>query len=247
MESPASALTRGLENTKSETQELWTPNTTPSNSVEAMEATEYSTKIPIANAAKEMLARSSTKGSLISKSYSLLNVNSFDERVTDFDFSQFEEFDRMDAEMEKNMLAGGKEIVNILEDGNCLFRSVAQAIYSDQERHMDVRSACMDYIQDHKEDFELFLCEEFDSYVARKRREREYGSEIELMAISCQLQRPIHVYRYSDVPTTQYEPVLTGSPIPISLSYHRNVHYNLLQNKPKEESRPGSDIFEMNE
>ena len=32
------------------------------------------------------------------------------------------------------------------QDGNCLFRAVADQVYGDQEMHAVVRSHCMDYI-----------------------------------------------------------------------------------------------------
>jgi len=233
----------------------WTPETTPSTSLEQPTRTDYAEKIPInaANAAKEMLARSSTHGSLM-QSNSLLSVNSFDERVAEFDFAQFEMFDQLDADLDKQMTEKGKRIVKILEDGSCMFRAVAEALWNDQERHMQVRTACMDYMEQHRDEFELFCTENWERYVARKRRDREFGNELELMAIACQLKRPIHVYRYSETPTTVYEPTEQHvDSTPIALTYHRNIHYNLLQDvkaKPeaeKEDSRPGSDIFEMNE
>lgn len=40
----------------------------------------------------------------------------------------------------------GYEIKNMNEDGACLFRSIADQVYGDQEFHFQVRQDCMNYI-----------------------------------------------------------------------------------------------------
>lgn len=40
----------------------------------------------------------------------------------------------------------GFEIKQMNEDGACLFRSIADQVYGDQELHFTVRTYCMDYI-----------------------------------------------------------------------------------------------------
>lgn len=40
----------------------------------------------------------------------------------------------------------GWEIKQINEDGACLFRSIADQVYGDQEFHHQVRQDCMNYI-----------------------------------------------------------------------------------------------------
>ena len=40
-------------------------------------------------------------------------------------------------------------------DGNCLFRSVAYLIYGDEERHMEVRGKCYDYMDANQEFFSM--------------------------------------------------------------------------------------------
>lgn len=46
----------------------------------------------------------------------------------------------------------GFEIKQMNEDGACLFRSIADQVYGDQELHFTVRTYCMDYI------VKFFLC-----------------------------------------------------------------------------------------
>lgn len=40
----------------------------------------------------------------------------------------------------------GFEIKQMNEDGACLFRSIADQVYGDQESHTQVRQDCMNYI-----------------------------------------------------------------------------------------------------
>lgn len=56
-------------------------------------------------------------------------------------------------------------------DGNCMFRSICDQLYSDSSRHMEVREKIMDYIEDEKAHFSLFIedDETFEDYVNRMR------------------------------------------------------------------------------
>ena len=57
-------------------------------------------------------------------------------------------------------------------DGNCMFRSIADQIYGDEEMHIVTREMCMDYMEQNRGHFEQFIAnEEFSDYVARKRRD----------------------------------------------------------------------------
>lgn len=57
-------------------------------------------------------------------------------------------------------------------DGNCMFRSIADQIYGDEEMHELTREMCMDYMEQNRGHFEQFIAnEEFSDYIARKRRD----------------------------------------------------------------------------
>lgn len=47
---------------------------------------------------------------------------------------------------QKDMLATGKQIIEVGDDGNCLFRSIALQAYGDEDQHRLVRIKCMEYI-----------------------------------------------------------------------------------------------------
>ena len=57
-------------------------------------------------------------------------------------------------------------------DGNCMFRSIADQIYGDEEMHAVTRELCMDHMEQSRAHFEQFIAnEEFSDYIARKRRD----------------------------------------------------------------------------
>ena len=55
-------------------------------------------------------------------------------------------FLQRDRRFEKLMRKRGFIIKQMGQDGACLFRSVADQVYGDQEMHAVVRNHCMDYI-----------------------------------------------------------------------------------------------------
>ncbi|KAG6475371.1 hypothetical protein ZIOFF_064589 [Zingiber officinale] len=65
----------------------------------------------------------------------------------------------------------GFEVRKMLEDGNCLFRAVADQVYGDAEAYDMARQMCVDYLV--------------------------YGNNIEIQAFAEMYNRPIHIYSYS--------------------------------------------------
>lgn len=84
---------------------------------------------------------------------------------------------------------GSKSVITMAADGNCLFRSVSDQLYHDHGKYHDVvRGEICDYLQDHADEFRLFLvlddedareeedATDFDQYVANMRRLGEWGT-----------------------------------------------------------------------
>ncbi|XP_018573122.1 OTU domain-containing protein 5-B isoform X1 [Anoplophora glabripennis] len=145
-----------------------------------------------------------------------------------------EEWQKRDAIFARCMSNLGFEIKNMNEDGACLFRSIADQVYGDQEFHFQVRQDCMNYIVQNRDYFEPYVTEDFDKYVARKRTWHVHGNHLEIQAMSELYNRTIEVYCY------QIEPInifncsrLINSYEPIRLSYHRMCHYNSISNPNK--------------
>ncbi|CAD7971260.1 unnamed protein product [Amoebophrya sp. A25] len=97
-------------------------------------------------------------------------------------------------EAERRALAGylsarGLQMLEIAEDGNCLFRSFARQIYGvdDVSHYSAVRDRCADALVANREEYELFLDEDgdgpFDTYVADLRKDGTWGGQLEILAL----------------------------------------------------------------
>ncbi|KAK6163562.1 hypothetical protein DH2020_000426 [Rehmannia glutinosa] len=122
----------------------------------------------------------------------------------------------------------GLEVRKMLEDGNCLFRAVADQVYGDSELYDLVRQMCIDYMERERDHFSQFITEGFTSYCKRKRRDKVYGNNIEIQALSEMYNRPIHIYSYSTEPINIFHGSYNTDTPPIRLSYHHGNHYNSL-------------------
>ncbi|CAA6663748.1 unnamed protein product [Spirodela intermedia] len=120
----------------------------------------------------------------------------------------------------------GYEVKRMLEDGNCLFRAVADQVYGDPEAFDMVRQMCIDYMERERDHFSQFVTEGFTSYCKRKRRDKVYGNNMEIQALSEMYNRPIHIYSYSTEPINIFHGGYGTDTPPIRLSYHRGNHYN---------------------
>ncbi|XP_073269994.1 OVARIAN TUMOR DOMAIN-containing deubiquitinating enzyme 6-like [Primulina huaijiensis] len=122
----------------------------------------------------------------------------------------------------------GLEVRKMLEDGNCLFRAVANQVYGDSEQYDLVRQMCIDYVERERDHFSQFITEGFTTYCKRKRRNEVHGNNMEIQALSEMYNRPIHIYSYSTEPINIFHGSYTTDTPPIRLSYHHGNHYNSL-------------------
>jgi len=116
-------------------------------------------------------------------------------------------------------------------DGNCLFRSFSDQLYGTPEHHLLVRDRCSKYIASEREYFEQFVAEPFDAFLARMRREGEWGDDVEIEALSeiydCRVE--IYYASYSHaLMRTFHEACDAKWPHPIRLQYEGHAHYNSL-------------------
>ncbi|KAF6165840.1 hypothetical protein GIB67_012737 [Kingdonia uniflora] len=124
--------------------------------------------------------------------------------------------------------AKGFDVKRMLEDGNCLFRAVADQVYGDTEAYDLVRQMCIDYMERERDHFSQFITEGFTAYCKRKRRDKVYGNNAEIQALSEMYNRPIHIYSYSTEPINIFHGSYNTDTPPIRLSYHHGNHYNAL-------------------
>ncbi|KAJ8552013.1 hypothetical protein K7X08_028456 [Anisodus acutangulus] len=153
--------------------------------------------------------------------------NSADEQNPNFGSS----YDDVERERQFEMdlrRAKGLEVKKMLEDGNCLFRAVADQVYGDSENYDLVRQMCIDYMERERDHFSQFITEGFTSYCKRKRRDKVYGNNVEIQALSEMYNRPIHIYSYSTEPINTFHGSYNTDSPPVRLSFHHGNHYNSL-------------------
>ncbi|XP_061376242.1 OVARIAN TUMOR DOMAIN-containing deubiquitinating enzyme 6-like [Gastrolobium bilobum] len=124
--------------------------------------------------------------------------------------------------------AKGYEVKGMMEDGNCLFRAIADQVYGDSELYDLVRQMCIDYMERERDHFSQYITEGFTSYCKRKRRDKVYGNNVEIQAMSEMYNRPIHIYSYTTEPINTFHGSYNTDNPPVRLSYHQGNHYNSL-------------------
>ncbi|KAK3012711.1 hypothetical protein RJ639_009693 [Escallonia herrerae] len=154
--------------------------------------------------------------------------NSADEQSPSFGSSYDDDTERERQFQIDIRRAKGLEVKRMLEDGNCLFRAVADQVYGDSDAYDLARQMCVDYMERERDHFSQFITEGFVSYCKRKRRDKVYGNNVEIQALSEMYNRPIHIYSYSTEPINIFQGSYNTETPPIRLSYHHGNHYNSL-------------------
>ena len=130
------------------------------------------------------------------------------------------------------LLSGEWVIRNMLPDGNCLFRAVAEQVYGDTSMCDRVREQTMDHEENARHVFSQFVDEPFDDYLNRMRRNGQCADNPELQAIAELFCRPIKVYAAESGKLTTFkcgtdeESVGKSLNPPILLMYINGDHYN---------------------
>jgi len=80
----------------------------------------------------------------------------------------------------------GLHMLQVGGDGNCQFRSASQQLFGTEAHHGYVRQQAVEYMRSHKALFSGFCADavEFERYLARMGRDRTWGDELTLRAIS---------------------------------------------------------------
>lgn len=143
--------------------------------------------------------------------------------------------------LSKQLLEFGLKIKEIVGDGNCLFRSLADQHCGNQADHLHYRSRICEYIEQHTDRFAPFIYDEFDdnnasmeenlkTYVARMRGVSVFGGNMEIVACSQMLSASICIYQagvkaYRVLPDVDQDSV---SKLPmIQIAYHADqLHYS---------------------
>jgi len=138
----------------------------------------------------------------------------------------------------------GLKLKECRADGNCLFRSFADQIERDESRHQEYRSKCINYMRENRDEFAVFMTEDYDEYLEEMSKLGEWGGNFEIIALSRAYCVNVIIHHETD---PRYEIVyqkpdddagtskVAGT---IHLSYHDESHYNSV--RPIDTSETGA-------
>ncbi|GJQ14954.1 hypothetical protein GpartN1_g6745.t1 [Galdieria partita] len=125
----------------------------------------------------------------------------------------------------KTLLPHGLGIRTVEEDGNCLFRAVADQLYGSQDYHEHVRNKVCDYMQANGDFFCQFLTTErpFVQYVQDMRKDGTWAGNIELQAVSLAFHVNIRIHQLEE---PWYDLCNFDDAEWIHLAFHDYRHYS---------------------
>ncbi|EGZ04601.1 hypothetical protein PHYSODRAFT_536109 [Phytophthora sojae] len=131
--------------------------------------------------------------------------------------------------MRRQLADVGCKLHEVEADGNCLFRALADQLYGDQHRHKDVRGKIVDYLEQHRDDFEPFMEDEekFDKYCERMCEDGTWGGNQELYAAARLFQ--VYVVVHQDQPSARIMLIECDRLKPTRIAhvaYHGEDHYD---------------------
>lgn len=129
-----------------------------------------------------------------------------------------------------------RSIVDMLADGNCMFRALSDQLYHDRgDRHQEIRSDVCDFMAAKEADFTVFLvldeadgdedAANFDAYISKMREDGTWGGDPELNAASQFYRRDIQVFAASASYTIHHGAAKSAG-ADLRVSYHEHGHYN---------------------
>ncbi|KAE8908276.1 hypothetical protein PF010_g9532 [Phytophthora fragariae] len=131
--------------------------------------------------------------------------------------------------MRRQLADVGCKLHEVEADGNCLFRALGDQLYGDQHRHEEVRGKLVDYLEQHRDDFEPFMEDEekFDRYCERMRDDGTWGGNQELYAAARLFQ--VYVVVHQDQPSARIMVIECDRLKPtrfVHVAYHGEDHYD---------------------
>lgn len=150
-----------------------------------------------------------------------------------------------DYKLRESVEQDGLTIIDMLSDGNCLFRALSDQLHGDHgNNHENIRAEVCDFMEKNKQDFEIFLvfqdeddpnmeddAADFETYISNMRQDGEWGGNLELVAAARLYRRKITVYSstLAAFSIEHDESDLSGPQLRVS--YHDNDHYNSVRDE----------------
>ncbi|PWA50994.1 Ovarian tumor, otubain [Artemisia annua] len=136
------------------------------------------------------------------------------------------------SEFRAQLDALGLKIIEVTADGNCFFRSLADQLDGDEDKHEKYRKMVVQYIMKNRENFEPFIEDEvpFDEYCQSMEKDGTWAGNMELQAASLVTHSNICIHLKSS-PRWYIKNFGDHDAQMIHLSYHDWEHYNSVRSK----------------
>ncbi|KAK1292103.1 hypothetical protein QJS10_CPB17g02360 [Acorus calamus] len=133
----------------------------------------------------------------------------------------------------------GLKIIKVTADGNCFFRALAYQLEGNEEEHLKYRHMVVQYILNHREEFEPFIEDDvpFDEYCQSMEKDGTWAGHMELQAASLVTHTQINSPRWYIKNFQSHESNM------IHLSYHDGEHYNIVRSKDDSSEGPAKPII----
>ncbi|WBW73324.1 ubiquitin specific cysteine protease, OTU family, Otu2 [Schizosaccharomyces osmophilus] len=145
-------------------------------------------------------------------------------------------------ELSKILSNSGLVAVDIIPDGHCLFASISHQLnyhFNIKLNYHQLRDRAANYIFKHGDEYSGFLLDEdtgevmsVEQYCNEIRTTGKWGGDIEIQALSNDVQVPIYVYN-TNGPIIKFEPQEAKHTTPVCIAYYQHLyglgaHYNSL-------------------
>ncbi|CAI5707790.1 hypothetical protein KXD40_008237 [Peronospora effusa] len=131
--------------------------------------------------------------------------------------------------MRKQLADIGCKLHEVKGDGNCLFRALSDQLFGDQQQYQQVREKIVNYLEQHRNDFEPFMEDEekFEKYCDRMRDNGTWGGNQELYAAARLFQ--VYIIVHQNQPSARIMVIECDQLKPtrvIHVAYHGEDHYD---------------------
>lgn len=123
-------------------------------------------------------------------------------------------------------------------DGNCLFNSISDQLYGNQDYSANIRALCCEYLKIEKDYYSDYITSNnIDTYVQYMAKDAVWGGNIELQALSELYNIKIEIYVWSDEPINSFNENCDSEYNTVKQFYRRKNHYDSI--KPLKEIHQG--------
>ncbi|XP_062239499.1 OTU domain-containing protein 4 [Platichthys flesus] len=83
----------------------------------------------------------------------------------------------------------------IAKDGSCLFRAVAEQVLHCQSLHTKVRTKCVEFLKQNRENYEAFIEGDFEQYLCKLKDPQQWVGEVEINALAAIYKKDFQIFQ----------------------------------------------------